>query len=179
MTKRSPYFRLDRGLSTADPYRADLSLPEPSICERCQAVWRKGKWSLDEELRKEVLRFKKPYKVVCPACRRAEEGYPAGVIYLRGSFLLAHKDQILNTIRNEEAAALVRNPLDRVIRIEDRGKEGIVIETASERLATKLGRAVEKACSGELKIRFSEQEKLVRVYWSRDEATLQKTGAKR
>ena len=168
MTKKGPYFRLDRGLSGTDPYRDDLSIPEPAICSGCRAVWKKGKWSLDETLRKETLRFKKPYQVLCPACRRAQDDYPAGVIYLRGDFLLAHKDQILNTIKNQEAAALIKNPLDRIMKIEDLGKKGIVIETASERLATKLGRAVERACGGDLRIQFSRQEKLVRIYWSRE-----------
>lgn len=171
MTKRGPYFRLDSGLSGDDPYRDDLSLPEPAICSGCQAIWKKGKWSLDETLRKETLRFEKPHQVLCPACRRAQDGYPAGVIYLRGDFLLAHKDQILNTIKNQEAASLAKNPLDRIIKIEDLGGEGVIIETTSEQLATKLGRAVEKACGGDLKIQFSRQEKLVRVYWSREEAS--------
>lgn len=175
MTKRGPYFRLDRGLSLKDPYRDDLSLPEPSLCERCQAVWRKGKWSLDPEVRKEALRFKKPHKVLCPACRRAEEGYPAGMVYLKGDFLFSHKDEILNRIKNEEAAALSKNPLDRIIRFEDMGKEGIIVETASNRLATKLGKVVEQAFGGDLLIRFSEREKLVRVYWSRDEISSHKT----
>ncbi len=172
MTRRSPYFRLDRGLAQSDPYRDDLSLPEPSLCERCQAVWRKGKWSLDPEVRKEALRFKKPHKVLCPACRRAEDGYPAGMLYLKGAFLFSHKDEILNRIKNEEAAALVKNPLDRIIRLEDKGEEGILVETASDRLATKLGKVVAKAFGGDLSIRFSEREKLVRVYWNRDERSL-------
>lgn len=168
MTKKAPYFRLDHGLSGADPYRDDLSIPEPAICSGCQAIRKKGKWSLDETLRKETLRFKTLSQVLCPACRRAQDDYPAGVIYLRGDFLLAHKGQILNTIKHQEAAALAKNPLDRIIKIEDLGEKGVVIETASERLATKLGRAVEKACGGDLKIQFSHQEKLVRIYWSRE-----------
>lgn len=168
MTKRGPYFRLDRDLTPADPYKDELSLPEPSICVKCQVIWKKGKWSLSEKTRKEVLKREKPHRIICPACRRAAEGYPAGVVHLGGSFLAAHKEQILSTIRNQEAAVLAKSPLDRIIRVEDRGDGGMIIETTSERLATKLGRAVNRACGGDLKVQFSRQEKLVRVYWSRE-----------
>jgi len=167
-TTKGPYFRRDKNLRSADPYRDDASIPEPSICQCCKAVWSKGKWSLDPAIRKEVEHWGKPRPVICPACRRIEDGYPGGILHLAGSFLQDHKEQILKTLKNEEVATLRRNPLDRIIRLEDGGVEGITVQTTSEKLAQRLGKAVNRACGGELDIRFSHQEKLVRVYWRRD-----------
>ena len=36
--------------------------------------------------------------------------------------------------------------------------------------ARRLGRDVSKACGGTLQIRFSHEDKLVRLYWRRDAA---------
>lgn len=167
VTPKGPYFRRDKNLKSGDPYRDNASIPEPSICQRCKAVWSKGKWSLDPALRKEVERWNKPRPVICPACRRIEDSYPGGILHLKGDFLNDHKEQILKTIKNEEEAILRRNPLERIISLEDRD-EGITIQTTSEKLAQRLGKVINKACGGDLDIRFSHQEKLVRVYWSRD-----------
>jgi hypothetical protein len=147
----------------------DIQPPtDPAICFRCQAVWRKGKWSLNPALRREVLRWEAPAAVICPACRRAKEGNPTGILYLAGSFLERNRAEILNLVRNAERVAAAKNPLERIIRIQDGSSHRVVVETTSEKLARRLGRAVSKACGGTLEIRFSHEDKLVRVYWRRD-----------
>jgi hypothetical protein len=131
-------------------------------------VWRKGKWSLDPAVRREVQRWETPVAVICPACRRAKEGNPTGILYLTGSFLQRNRAEILNLVRNAERVAATKNPLERIIRIEDGQRHQLVVETTSEKLARRLGRAVSKACGGTLNIRFSHEDKLVRIYWRRD-----------
>ncbi len=66
-----------------DPYRTRLKLPDPTVCPRCGAVFHKGCWTWEaapsganEEL--------------CQTCRRVKDGYPAGVVTLRGAFLKKH-----------------------------------------------------------------------------------------
>jgi hypothetical protein len=164
---KGPFFRRDRHLSLDDPYRDPAALPEPALCERCGALWRGGRWVLAGQIPKRELRFLRPAAVVCPACRRTADAYPAGVVYLSGGFLAAHREQILRTLRNEEAASRARNPLDRIMGIEA-GDGRLTVTTTSEKLAQRLGKAVCKSCGGDLDIRFSHQEKLTRVYWSRE-----------
>jgi hypothetical protein len=89
---------------------------------------------------------------------------------LTGSFLEKNRAEILNCVRNAERAAATKNPLERILRIEEDSRGQLVIETTSEKLARRLGRDVSKACGGTLQIRFSHEDKLVRLYWRRDAA---------
>ena len=170
LTAKAQFVRRDKALSsTSAP--PDLKPPsDPAICSNCQAVWRKRNWSLDPAIRREVLRWHTPASAICPACRSAKERTPAGILYLTGSFLKKNRAEILNLLRNAERAAAAKNPLERIIRIEKDSRYPLVVETTSEKLARRLGRAVSKACGGTLEIRFSHEDKLVRLYWRRDAA---------
>ncbi len=160
--------RRDKALSPATPLPDLKSSTDPAICASCQAVWHKGKWSLDPAVRRDVKRWRRPTSAICPACRSAKEGIPTGILYLTGSFLDKNRAEILNLVRNTEGVAATKNPLERILRIEEDSRRQLVVETTSEKLARRLGRAVSKACGGTLEIRFSHEDKLVRVYWRRD-----------
>jgi aromatic ring-opening dioxygenase LigB subunit len=99
------------------------------------------------------------------------DDYPAGIVTLKGAYLLAHKEEILQTIRNEEENSKHKNPLERIMKIEESlagSSTTITITTTDSRLARRLGRVVNKANGGELTIKFSHQDELVRVHWERD-----------
>ncbi len=170
ISAKARFDRRNKALSST-PARADL---KPSagaaICSKCQAVWRKGSWALDPGVRREVRRWSAPAVVLCPACRSTREGTPTGIFYLSGSFLARNRTEVLNRLRNAERAAAAKNPLERIIRIQDDSRSRVVVETTSEKLARRLGRAISKACGGTLEIRFSHEDRLVRVYWRRDAA---------
>lgn len=168
LSAKARFVRRDRALSSTYPIPDLKPSRDPAICSTCQAVWRKGNWSLDPAIRREVLRWGRPAAAVCPACRSAKEHAPTGILYLAGSFLRKNRAEILNLLRNAERAAAAKNPLERIIRIEQESRYPVVVETTSEKLARRLGRAVSKACGGTLQIRFSREDKLVRVYWRRD-----------
>lgn len=167
---KARFVRRDKALPSTSSLPDPKPSRDPAICSTCQAVWRKGNWSLDPAIRREVLRWHRPASAICPACRSAKERTPAGILYLMGSFLEKNRGEILNLLRNAERAAAAKNPLERIIRIEEDSRYPLVVETTSEKLARRLGRAVSKACSGRLDIRFSREDKLVRVYWRRDAA---------
>lgn len=167
MAGRTPYHRHDR-MQTTDPYRREtLSLHDPSVCNTCKAVWHKGKWFKDEKILKEVQKWEQPKEIICPACKRADDSLPCGIVSLRGKFLENNKEQILNTIKNEEKIVLSRDPLDRIISLEDKGAT-MTIQTTDTKLAQRIGRAIAKSCGGKLMVKFSHEDKLVRVYWERN-----------
>jgi hypothetical protein len=170
ISAKARFVRRNKALSST-PSQPDL---KPSagtaICSKCQAVWRKGTWSLDPAVRREVRRWRAPTSVLCPACRSQSQGTPTGILYLSGSFLARNRTEILNRLRSAERAATIKNPLERVIRIQDDSRSRVVVETTSEKLARRLGRAISKACGGTLEIRFSHEDRFVRVYWRRDAA---------
>jgi hypothetical protein len=61
---------------------------------------------------------------------------------------------------------MAKNPLERIMRMEREG-DNLVIETTEEKLAEHLGRALNKAHQGELKIDWSDEHSLCRVTWER------------
>jgi len=164
--EKGSYFRRDQAISGTDIY-SNIHFSEPSICQKCQAIWKKGRWSLDEVLRTEVLKWERPKTVICPACRRMGDDYPAGIVTLKGVYLQAHKEEILQTIRNEAENSKLKNPLERIMKIEE-SKDTITITTTDSKLARRIGKVVNKANGGELKVKFSRRDELVRVHWERN-----------
>jgi hypothetical protein len=70
-------------------------------------------------------------------------------------------------IRNEEQRTIETDPHERLIDIVEDG-DNLVVWTTNEKLAQRLGRALEKAYDGELEYQWPVDNKLVRVNWSRD-----------
>ena len=146
-----------------DPYLTRKSYKEPTICPRCGLVYKHRRWQKvpDFKAKSAVERHK------CPACRKEEDHYVMGVVSLSGGFLEQRRDEILNMLRNEEKKTLLHNPLDRIMDIVDE-KSGMKVETTSENLAIHLGRMLYHAYGGDVEYRFSDEQKLVRVFWHRE-----------
>ena len=87
---------------------------------------------------------------------------------MRGGFIWKHRDEILNLIRNESNNALSDNPLERVMSLETEG-EDVVLTTTNERLAQRIGRVLHSAYSGHINYKWSEDNKLARIDWIREE----------
>jgi NMD protein affecting ribosome stability and mRNA decay len=104
--------------------------------------------------------------IVCPACRKISNHFLGGIVTLEGKFLSAHKEEILNLVRNEEARAKGVNPLERIISIKDVG-DRVEIHTTSERLAQRMGREIHRAYKGNASYHWSTDDKFVRVEWHR------------
>jgi NMD protein affecting ribosome stability and mRNA decay len=103
----------------------------------------------------------------CPACRKEEDHYVMGIVYIRGDFFNQRRDEIINMLRNEEQKEVVHNPLDRIMDIiED--SEGVRVETTSENLAAHLGRMLYHSYGGSIEYKFSDEQKLARVFWHRE-----------
>jgi hypothetical protein len=103
---------------------------------------------------------------LCPACRRTQDKFPAGVVTLEGEFFAAHRDEILHLARNEEQQAKSEHPLERIMDIQqEAGKT--VVSTTDLHLARRIGDAVHHAYQGSLEVKYSPDEYLVRVFWQR------------
>ena len=104
----------------------------------------------------------------CPACRKIEDKYPMGILHMSGVFLSEHKDDILRMLKNEEKRAMDKNPLERIISIEEDSEGTVSVHTTSESLVLRMGRILNRAYSGDVEYKFSDTEKLVRVEWRRE-----------
>lgn len=150
--------------SNRDPYLPQRGQKEMAACEKCGAVYRHKRWTL--EIAASDLRGMKVRKVICPACRKARDRFPGGIVTLSGEFLKDHKDEILRRIRNEEGRAKKVNPLERIIAVND-GGETLELQTTTERFAQRIGREINRAFKGKVQYRWSTDNKFVRVNWRR------------
>jgi NMD3 family. len=146
-----------------DPYFTKEKYHDPSVCERCGVVFHNG---IFEWINSPPANAK---KFICPACRRIEDKYEGGVVYLKITpYLQKHKEEIFNQIKNVEEEEMKYRPLERIISIEEQDDE-IVIKTTYEHLARRIGEAIHRAHKGDLKLNYPEGKKYVRVYWQREE----------
>ncbi len=143
-----------------DPYRQTRKLSEPSYCGQCGAVYRAGrwKWGPQPEGAQEVL---------CQACHRINDKYPAGVVTLTGSSALTHSEEITRLVRHQEESEKQEHPLNRIINIEQTA-EGLAINTTDIHLPARIGKAIQRAFRGELEEHFDESGYFARVKWHRD-----------
>ncbi len=160
-----PRTRQDRLLQEGihDPYFVKQRYRDPSVCEKCNVLFRNGVFEWSRTIPPNATRM------VCPACRRIEDKFEGGLVVLEGNFLLTHKQDIINIITNTEKAEQAARPLERIISMTDNGTR-IEIHTTYEHIARRIGEAVRKAYKGELTVQYPEGEKYARVFWKREEA---------
>jgi hypothetical protein len=145
-----------------DPYRSSVKLRTPVRCAQCAATYRNGRWTW------ELIRGARFPAVLCPACRRINDRYPAGELTLSGSFLMEHADEALHLIRRLAKAECAEHPLHRVMAI-DRNPSRILVTTTDIHLPRRLGHALEDAWGGELSTHYDEAGHFIRVRWQRTE----------
>ncbi len=137
------------------------------ICPSCYAVCVDQKWCFDEERRQRIMKGNGWEKHLCPGCEKVAKGKVDGVVYLRGDFLRAHREEAKNLIRSVAEKKLRKNIAARIAHIEEREDE-IVIQTTDRALAERLGKEFEKAYSGRLDIQWQQGADFARVYWTRE-----------
>lgn len=145
----------------ADPYKRVAKLAQPVECPGCGAVFQRGRWRWTSRHLKSAARE------FCQACRRVQDDYPAGIMTLRGGFVLAHLPEILGVARNEEKAEMADHPMHRIMAVEEK-RDGIVIKTTDIHLPGRIGRALVRACKGELDLKFDKGAYFVRADWRRE-----------
>jgi NMD protein affecting ribosome stability and mRNA decay len=143
-----------------DAYKAEEKLPEPTACPQCGAVYHKGRWQW-------MAAPARAHETLCPACRRIHDDFPAGYVTLSGHFLDAHKQEIMDLVKNAEAREKSEHALQRIIKIVEQPNQ-VAITTTDSHLARTLGEAVHRAYQGEMKINYAQEDDLARVSWSRE-----------
>jgi len=143
----------------SDPYRAREKWPEPTACPECGAIVHHGHWQWGEAAPGAALHL-------CPACQRVRDRVPAGQLTLNGAFYSAHRDEILQLVRNVEAKARAEHALERIMDIKDEADRTVITFTDSH-LTNGVGEALRHAYQGDLDSRYTDEDGLLRVAWSR------------
>jgi hypothetical protein len=142
-----------------DSYRARKKLPDPSGCTECKAVYHEGRWQWGR-----ASADAKP--VLCPACQRARDGEPAGILTLVGEFHLEHRAEILGLMRNIEEREAKAHALKRIMAVVEHDDE-VEVTTTEQGLARSIGDALHHAYQGDLDYRYPDGGGVLRVRWSR------------
>jgi NMD protein affecting ribosome stability and mRNA decay len=142
-----------------DPYRAAAKPPEPTVCPQCHATFNAGRWSWDKAP-------EDAYEHLCPACQRIHDHFPAGYVTIKGEFFKEHRDEIVHLIENHAKGERERRPLQRIMGMEET-REGFEVTTTDSHLARGIAEALHDAYKGDLKLRYSRDENLVRATWKR------------
>ena len=151
-----------------DPYLPKVNPGEIAVCKGCRAIFQRRHWFFNESLYRTLAGTRGTRELTCPACQKIRDGYFEGEVTLMPSaFLSAHKEEILNLIRNEEERAKGINPLERIIAIKEENDK-VVVLTTDEKLSQRIGRELRKAYQGNTVYRWSEDTKRARVTWSRE-----------
>jgi NMD protein affecting ribosome stability and mRNA decay len=148
-----------------DAYRPGAKARGPAHCRKCGAVFRNGRWTWTAAPAGAA-------RLRCPACRRIDEGSPAGYIALSGGFFSAHRSEVLACVRNCEKKEKTTHPLERIMAIRPAG-DGTMVTTTSVHLARRVAHALESAFKGTLNIAYNHQDNLLRVRWSRAAGRMQ------
>jgi hypothetical protein len=166
MRAARPY---NKAFKKAVDVERDMYLPKMApkggviVCAGCGAFYHRRHWTLTRP-----QGFSEPVKahpVFCPACHKIRDNYPGGELELRGVGA-EEKAEIARLLRNEEARAREKNPLERIMRLQENGGTWKVA-TTTEKLAQRLGRSVKKARGGEVAFKWSHNNKFVRVVWDK------------
>ena len=142
-----------------DPYKTRLKLEDPSACSECRVVYHNGRWQWGAP-----PADAKP--VLCPACQRARDGEPAGILTLSGGFHLEHRAEILGLIRNIEEREAKAHAMKRIMAVVEHQDE-VEITTSEQGLARSLGDALHHAYQGDLDYKYPDGGGVLRVRWSR------------
>ncbi len=160
--KVSEVFRKDMRPRLENPYGSLEKYPDDTVCPDCGAVFVKGKWKWAKP-----PGGTKAVSKVCPACRQIKDDYAGGILTLSGSFLNAHREDVLNRVRNLETSQKKEHPLERIMGIVDKGEE-IEIRATSEHLVARMGKALKADFSGELELSYGREENFARAHWRRN-----------
>lgn len=154
--------------SEKDPYLSRAAPMDMALCSGCGSVYHGKRWYRRGELPKGLDEAPASEVVLCPACQKTREGYARGFVTIEGSFVEAHAEEIMNLIGNKGLRQLHINPLERVMDVR-RSAGRIEVQTTTEKLAQRIGQILKKAYHGEVSYKWSDDTKLARVVWRRDE----------
>lgn len=159
--EKSQYGRRDRLIQEQrhDVYQERGKLPEPTMCSECGAVFLEGRWTWFEPA-------VNANAIVCPACQRIKDKYPAGYLEIKGSFFGGHRGEIVNMINNIEVQEKKERPMERIMAISEE-ENHVLVTTTGIHLARRIGEALRNAYQGELEFAYGDGEKSIRASWIR------------
>ena len=142
-----------------DPYQAAGKYAEPTRCGTCGAVFHRGRWQWGSAPPGSHI-------ALCPACQRIRDKLPAGEVTLEGTFIDAHRVELVQLIRNQAEHEREEHPMHRIVHL-DEDADRVRVSTTDIHLPQRIGEALKRAYDGELEMHYGHDEYTVRVRWRR------------
>ncbi|MFH2123290.1 MAG: BCAM0308 family protein [Pseudomonadota bacterium] len=143
-----------------DTYEELGKWPEPTVCSECNVVFLNGRWAWVEPGGNGNV-------IVCPACQRIKDSFPAGYVEIKGTFFDVHREEMLNLVSNLEALEKGEHPMERLMAITTE-EDHTLITTTGIHLARRIGEAFKHAYEGDLSFTYGDGEKSIRLTWIRE-----------
>lgn len=142
-----------------DAYRPDHRLAEQTTCPQCNASIHDGRWQWMEADAEAA-------KVVCPACRRIHDHFPAGYVSVEGDYFARHRVELLHLVQKCATRTTAEHPMRRLMKVQDT-PEGVMLTTTDGLLAREIGGALHETFGGKANFSQTDSHEMVRVHWSR------------
>lgn len=139
---------------------------EPTICERCGAVFSRQTWRRERAVTHAFLA--RATWAVCPACEQARASEYFGRVLIRGAYAAANEAEIRRRIDNVVARAGFTQPQRKLVSLERSGDE-IEVLTTSQKLAHRIVHELKKAFRGRAAYQWDEDDGSLFAIWQRDD----------
>ncbi len=136
--------------------------PSNTQCPGCGLFFNAGVWKQGTPDKKQQLSIK-----ICPACQQIRDGRIGGIVQFRGAFTGAHRQELLNRIRNVEKMTREERPLERIVEMKE-DKDGIVVSATTEHLVARIGKSIQRDFGGVLDLHYAPEDKFVLAHWQRE-----------
>lgn len=138
------------------PVTRKVSFRDPSICDRCGAVYSAKTWRRGRSLSPELA--DKAAWVHCPGCAQAEAGeYHGRVLVDLPERAKASAEDISSRVKNVETRASHTQPERRIVSTTWNGRQ-LEVLTTSQKLAHRIAREVAKAFGGKPRFSWDDED---------------------
>ncbi|MGA7762728.1 MAG: hypothetical protein WCA59_13360 [Candidatus Binataceae bacterium] len=127
---------------------------DPSICDRCGAVYSGKGWRRGRRVAPEVMN--RARWVACPGCAQAASGEYHGQVFITLPDAVS-RDAVSARIANVERRALLTQPERRIVASNWNG-DTLEVLTTSQKLAHRIACEVEKAFGGQSHFSWSDDD---------------------
>lgn len=136
---------------------------DPTMCERCGAVYERKTWRAAGRSRSTPLVGL--HWTLCPACTQVADQEYFGRVRITTPLPAERETEVRRRVWNVERRARHTQPQRRTVRI-DREAEGLEILTTSQKLAHRIARELEKAFGGRTHYAWSDRGGMLDATWA-------------
>jgi hypothetical protein len=161
------------------PVAAKHPVADPTVCERCGAVFTRKTWRQGRKVDEALLA--RAAWAVCPACEQTSSGEYFGRVVVRGAYAVANRAAIRRRIANVASRARFTQPERRVVSEEGGAGDATVLEvlTTSQKLAHRITHELKKTFGGQATYKWSDNDGALFATWQRDDVPAAKAPVRR